>query len=109
MTSIPAQLKRYVVNTIGHTKIVPGLYRPLDYPDVAPLTMPSALLVLNGRKDTLFASEGVRAAFDKLTACYRKAGAPEKRRITAWRSLANTLHGAPFLPFSLQAPSAGIE
>jgi dienelactone hydrolase len=78
MTSIPAQLKRHVVNTIGHTKVVPGLYRYLDYPDVASLAMPSALLVINGRKDTLFAPEGVRAAFDKLTACYQKAGVPEK-------------------------------
>jgi dienelactone hydrolase len=81
MTSIPAQLKRHVVNTIGHTKVVPGLYRHLDYPDVATLAMPSALLVINGRKDTLFAPEGVRAAFDKLTACYQKAGAPEKLRL----------------------------
>jgi dienelactone hydrolase len=81
MTSIPTQLKRHVVNTIGHTKVVPGLYRYLDYPDVAALATPSALLVINGRKDTLFAPEGVRAAFDKLTACYQKAGAPEKLRL----------------------------
>jgi dienelactone hydrolase len=78
MTSIPAQLRRHVVNTIGHTKVVPGLYRHMDYPDVAALAMPSALLVINGRKDTLFAPEGVRAAFDKLTACYQKAKVPEK-------------------------------
>jgi len=78
MTSIPAQLKRHVVNTIGHTKVVPGLYRYMDYPDVAALAMPSALLVINGRKDTLFAPEGVKAAFDKLTASYRKAGVPER-------------------------------
>ena len=81
MTSIPAQLKRHVVNTIGHTKVVPGLYRHMDYPDVAALAMPSALLVINGRKDTLFAPEGVQTAFDKLTACYQKAGAPEKLRL----------------------------
>jgi dienelactone hydrolase len=81
MTSIPTQLKRHVVNTIGHTKVVPGLYRYLDYPDVASLALPSALLVINGRRDTLFAPEGVRAAFDKLTACYQKAGVPEKLRL----------------------------
>ena len=78
VTSIPAQLKRHVVDPIGHTKVVPGLYRYLDYPDVASLAMPSALLVINGRKDTLFAPEGVQAAFDKLTACYQKAGVPER-------------------------------
>lgn len=81
MTSIPFQLKRHIVNTIGYTMVVPGLYRHLDYPDVASLAMPAALLVINGRKDTLFAPDGVQAAFDKLTACYQKAGAPEKIRL----------------------------
>jgi dienelactone hydrolase len=78
MTSFPYQLKRHVMNTIGHTKVVPGLYRYLDYPDVAALAAPAALLVINGSKDGLFDPDGVRAAFDKLTACYRKAGAPDK-------------------------------
>ncbi len=81
MTSFPHQLKKHVVNTIGHTMLVPGLYRQLDYPDVASLAMPSALLVINGKKDTLFHPDGVSAAFDKLTACYRKAGAAEKLRL----------------------------
>ena len=81
MTSFPAQLKKHVSNTIGHSMLVPGLYRTLDYPDLASLAMPSALLVINGAKDALFAPDGVRAAFDKLTACYKKAGAPEKLRL----------------------------
>jgi hypothetical protein len=34
-----------------YTMLVPGLYRQLDYPDVASLAMPSALLVINGKKD----------------------------------------------------------
>src|ERR671912_1878362 len=68
MTSFPAQLKRHVRNTIGHTKVVPGLYRQLDYPDVASLAMPAALLVINGSQDALFEPEGVRASFDTLAA-----------------------------------------
>jgi dienelactone hydrolase len=80
MTSFPAQLKRHIRNTIGHTKLVPGLYRFLDYPDVASLAMPAALLVINGRKDALFDPEGVRASFNKLAACYQKAGASGKLR-----------------------------
>ena len=80
MTSFPAQLEKHVRNTIGHTKVVPGLYRHLDYPDVASLAMPAALLVINGSKDGLFHPDGVRAAFDKLTACYKKAGIPERLR-----------------------------
>ncbi len=80
MASFPAQLRRHVRYTIGHTMLVPGLYRSLDYPDVASLAMPSALLVINGSKDALFDQDGVRACFDKLGACYRKAGAAEKFR-----------------------------
>lgn len=78
MTSFPHQLRKQIINTIGHTMLVPGLYQQMDYPDVASLAMPSALLVINGSKDTLFHPDGVRTAFDKLTAGYQKAGLPEK-------------------------------
>jgi dienelactone hydrolase len=77
MTSFPAQLERKVRNSIGFTKLVPGLYRHLDYPDVGSLAMPRPLLVINGSRDQLFEPAGVRAAFEKLAACYRKAGAPQ--------------------------------
>ncbi len=78
MASFPAQLRHHIRNTIGHTKLVPGLYRQMDYPDVASLAIPSALLVINGKKDGLFEKEGVAAAFDKLARCYKKAGLPER-------------------------------
>ena len=42
--------------------------------------MPSALLVINGTKDTLFELDGVRACFRMLRACYQKAGVVEKFR-----------------------------
>lgn len=80
MASFPSQLQRHIRNTIGHTKVVPGLYRYLDYPDVATLAMPAALLVINGSKDQLFDLDGVRACFTKLAACYQKAGLPERLR-----------------------------
>jgi dienelactone hydrolase len=80
MASFPAQLKSKIRNTIGHTKLVPGLYRDLDYPDVATLAMPTPLLVINGSRDALFDLPGVRASFDKLAACYAKAGVPDRVR-----------------------------
>jgi hypothetical protein len=80
MTSVPPQLKRHVRNTIGHTKLVPGLYRYLDYPDVASLAAPRSLLVINGSRDGLFHPDGVRASFDKLERCYAKAGAADRLR-----------------------------
>jgi dienelactone hydrolase len=78
MASFPAQLQRHVRNTIGHTKLVPGLYREMDYPDVASLAMPAALLVINGKKDGLFEPGGVAKSFEKLNRCYKKAGIPER-------------------------------
>ncbi|MGV3725000.1 MAG: dienelactone hydrolase family protein [Actinomycetota bacterium] len=80
MASFPSQLQRKIRNTIGHTKLVPGLYRYLDYPDVATLAMPNAMLVINGSKDGLFDLDGVRASFTKLEAAWTKAGAPERLR-----------------------------
>lgn len=80
MASFPWQLRKQVENTIGHTKVVPGLYRHLDYPDVAALAMPRPMLVINGSRDGLFHLDGVKASFQKLEACYAKAGAAEKIR-----------------------------
>jgi dienelactone hydrolase len=80
MASFPTLLRKHIRNTVGHTKAVPGLMRYMDYPDVAALAMPSALLVINGSQDRLFDLDGVRSCFDKLTACYKKAGAPDRFR-----------------------------
>jgi dienelactone hydrolase len=80
MTSFPTQLKRRIRNTIGHTKLVPGLYRDLDFPDVASLAIPTPILVINGSKDGLFEPAGVETSFAKLAACYAKAGVPERLR-----------------------------
>ena len=59
---------------------MPGLYRSLDYPDVVSMAAPAALLVINGSRDGLFAPEGVKRSFEKLRACYAKAGVPERLR-----------------------------
>jgi dienelactone hydrolase len=80
MASYPAQLKDHMTNSIGFTKLVPGLMKYLDYPDVASLAMPGALLVINGSRDKLFELDGVRSCFAKLEASYRKAGIVEKVR-----------------------------
>jgi dienelactone hydrolase len=80
MTSFAAQIRKHVVNTIGLTFHIGGLYRYLDLPDLAALIAPRALLVINGSKDALFAPDGVRAAFEKIEACFRKAGAGDHQR-----------------------------
>ena len=83
MASFPWQLKNHIRHSIGHTMVVPGLYRHLDYPDVAALAMPTPLLVINGAKDGLFHPDGVKASFAKLNACYVKASVPGHCR-TRW-------------------------
>jgi hypothetical protein len=70
-------LKNNIVNTVGHTMLVPGLTQWLDLPDVAAMGIPARLLVINGRKDGLFTVEGMEEAHQKLAACYQKAGVPD--------------------------------
>ncbi len=77
MASFPAQLKQKIRHTIGFTKLIPGLYKYLDYSDVASLAMPTPMLVINGTKDGLFDLDGVKSSFAKLNACYAKAGVPD--------------------------------
>ncbi len=80
MASFPAQLKTHLLHSIGFTKLIPGATRWLDYPDIAALAMPSPILVINGRQDGLFEPAGVQSCFDKLAACYQKAGVPDRFR-----------------------------
>jgi dienelactone hydrolase len=73
-------LKDHILNTVGHTKLVPGLTRWLDLPDVAAMALPAHLLVINGRQDTLFTVEGMEEAHRKLADSYKKAGVPDHFR-----------------------------
>lgn len=80
MTSYASQISRHVVNTIGLTFHIVGLYRYLDLPDLAAVIAPRSVLVINGSRDGLFSPEGVEAAFRKVEQCYRKAGVAERQR-----------------------------
>jgi dienelactone hydrolase len=80
MSSLGTHIQRHVMNSIGLTFHIVGLYRYLDLPDFAALVAPRSLLVINGSKDQLFPTEGVRLAFEKIERCFRKAGVPERQR-----------------------------
>jgi dienelactone hydrolase len=80
MTSFGSNIRRHVVNTVGLTFHVPGLYRYLDLPDLAALIAPRSVMVINGSKDALFPADGVEKAFRKIEACFKKAGVPEGQR-----------------------------
>lgn len=69
---------RHVIHTTGFTKLLPGLYRQLDMPDVVSLAAPRPLLNINGTKDGLFPVEtGVKPAYKILETVYAKIGAAE--------------------------------
>lgn len=59
---------------IGFTKIVPGLYAKLDWPDLAGLHWPGALMTINGRQDRLYPLEAAQAAVDKIGRIFDKMG-----------------------------------
>jgi dienelactone hydrolase len=81
LSSFKELQSRHVVNTVGLTKVLPGMYRKLDMPDVVSLAAPRALLNINGTKDGLFPVEtGVKPAYRILESVYGKIGAGEKFR-----------------------------
>jgi dienelactone hydrolase len=79
MQSYAAQIRQNVINTTGLTFHLVGLFRYLDYPDLAALIAPRALLSLNGSRDGLFNQRGLQAAYEKIGACYAKAGVAERQ------------------------------
>jgi len=80
MSSFGFHIKQHVVNSIGLTFHIAGLYRFLDLPDLAALIAPRSVLVINGSQDRLFPPQGVETAFRKIEQCFRKAGVPERQR-----------------------------
>lgn len=66
------------LTSIGFMKVVPGLYRYMDLPDVVSMNVPGGLMVIQGTQDGLFTNAGVAAAYEKIAAVYRKAGVPER-------------------------------
>ena len=81
LTSFKDIQATHVVHTVGFTKLLPGLYRRLDMPDVVSLAAPRALLCINGMKDGLFPVEsGVKPAYRTLEAVYTKLGAADRFR-----------------------------
>ena len=55
---------------------LPGLTRVLDWPDVAGLSAPKPLLVLQGSHDPCFSLNGFQKAAERLRGIYAKAGMP---------------------------------
>jgi dienelactone hydrolase len=76
MAEYQGMARNNVRNGIGYTKLVPGLYGNLDWPDVGGLHWPGALMTINGLQDALYPLEAAQAATSKLERIFEKAGAP---------------------------------
>ena len=61
---------------------VPLLPNDLDFPEILGLRVPSSTLVLNTNQDPLYTLEGMKRAGAILSAVYKRAGAPEKFRVS---------------------------
>lgn len=76
MAEYQGMARNNVRHGIGFTKLVPGLYTDLDWPDLGALHWPNALMTINGRKDALYPLPAAERAVEKLRRVYAKMGAP---------------------------------
>ena len=81
MTQFAPQHRNHLRN---HTWMIfiPGLYGAMDFPDIAAVHAPGALLVQQCSRDLLYPLQAMQGAVDKLTQIYAKAGAPDRFRGT---------------------------
>ena len=68
----------------GFANCFPGLRRWMDYPHVASLACPKAMLFINGSQDKLFPVAGVQKAFDIMHAVWQSQGADDKLETELW-------------------------
>jgi dienelactone hydrolase len=62
----------------------PGLFRYLDYPDVASMACPKPMLFFNGEKDKLFPIPAVKAAYSKMHRVWESQNVSDKLVTKFW-------------------------
>ncbi len=68
----------------GFANCFPGLRRWLDYPHVASIACPKAMLFINGSQDKLFPVAGVEKAFQMMHDVWQSQGVDEKLETELW-------------------------
>jgi len=68
----------------AYSMIHPNLRNYLDYPDVASIACPKAMLFYNGRQDGLFPVPGVEACYEKLQRVWNDQGAEDRLITQLW-------------------------
>jgi dienelactone hydrolase len=66
------------VDTHSFVHFLPALHRYLDWPDVASLTAPRSLMVLQCSRDQLFPLAGMKESIEKIATIFERAGVKEK-------------------------------
>lgn len=77
MSTVKPMIRAHL-DTHSWVHFLPAIHRHLDWPDVAALAAPRALLVQQCARDGLFPPDGMREAIDQIGAHYRSAGAAER-------------------------------
>ena len=68
----------------GFANCFPGLRRWMDYPHIASLACPKAMLFINGSQDKLFPVPGVEKAFANMHETWKSQGADERLETEIW-------------------------
>ena len=68
----------------GFANCLPGLRRWLDYPHIASIACPNALLFINGRSDKLFHEAGVSKAFAQMHQVWHSQSADQQLQTELW-------------------------
>lgn len=68
----------------GFANCIPGLRRWLDYPHIASIACPDAMLFINGSQDKLFPVEGAKKAFGVMRLVWDSQGVGEKLETELW-------------------------
>ena len=68
----------------GFANCFPGLRRWLDYPHVASMACPKAMLFINGAQDKLFPVPGVEKAFKAMHDTWKSQNADDKLETEIW-------------------------
>ena len=68
----------------GFANCIPALRQYMDYPDIASLAAPKAMLFINGTRDHLFPVRGVNAAFEQMHLTWQHLGADDRLSTQLW-------------------------
>lgn len=68
----------------GFANCIPALRQYLDYPHIATLACPKAMLFINGSKDHLFPVDGVTEAFNTMHQAWKSQQADQRLQTEIW-------------------------